>query len=149
METSKLMVNYEDEMFFGRQMEFAYQITEKEAEFLRAINVEQMYQHMRQAIGVMTHRGDSKFIPTIDCGGIEISLQINYQLFSLRYDEERFEDNSPITEEEFDKLVHRDGSSRIDVRVQYEGKQFIKATTLYMWEIEEKLANCVYEEEWD
>lgn len=152
MEIRKVMFYYDDEYNYEtgqyEQVEFAYQITDKEAEFLRAISVEQMYQHMRQAIGVMTPMKETKFIPTIKCGGIEISLQINYQLWSMRYDNNS-EDNSPITEEEFDKLVDKDGTHAIDVRVRYEGKQFIKATTMCLCQIEEELNNCVCEEEWD
>lgn len=153
METMKVMFYYDDEYNSMKgeyeQVEFAYQITEKEAEFLRTINVEQMYQHLKQAIGVMTPMKDSKFIPPIQCGGIEVSLQINYQLWSMRYDNDKAEDNSPITKEEFDKLVDKEGTHYIDIRVRYEKRQFIKATTMSLCQIEYELNNCVCEEQLD
>ena len=141
--------DYDYETGQYEQVEFAYQITEKEAEFLKAISVEQMYQHMRHAIDVMTPLKESKFIPPIVCDGIEISLQINYQLWSMRYDNGHSKDNSPITKEEFNKLVDKDGGNTIDIRVRYKGKQFIKATTMCLYQVEERLNNCVREEEWD
>lgn len=131
------------------QFERTYQVTEEEAKFLESISVEFMYNHMKQAVNTMTPLGTSKYIPPILFGGIEISLQINYQLWSLRYNNRRQDDDAPITKEEFDKLLDEDGCSAIDVRVLYKGKPFIKATTMCLAELELQLHNAVCDVDWD
>lgn len=127
-------------------IERVYHATDKEVEFLKSIDVLYMYNHMKQAVGRMTPMGMSKFIPPIVCEGIEISLQINYQLWSIRFDSNRDKDNSPITEEEFDLLVDVAGEKYIDVRVRYNGNLLIKATQMSLWQLENVLYSLPVEE---
>ena len=127
-------------------IERVYHATDKEVEFLKSIDVLYMYNHMKQSVGRMTPTGMSKFIPPIVCGGIEISLQINYQLWSIRFDSNRDKDNSPITEEEFDLLVDVAGEKYIDVRVRYNGLPLIMATQMSLWQLENVLYSLPVEE---
>lgn len=127
-------------------VEYVYQATDKEVEFLKTIDVSYMYNHMKESIGKMTPTGMSKLIPPISFGCIEISLQINYQLWSMRVDNHRDHDNSPITKEEFDFLVDERGEKYIDVRVRYNGQPLIKATQMSLWQLENVLYSLPVEE---
>ena len=127
-------------------VEYVYQATDKEVEFLKTIDVPYMYNHMKESIGKMTPTGMSKLIPPISFGCIEISLQINYQLWSMRVDNHRDHDNSPITKEEFDLLVDVAGEKHIDVRVRYNGLPLIKATQMSLWQLENVLYSLPVEE---
>lgn len=127
-------------------VEYVYQATDKEVEFLKTIDVSYMYNHMKESIGKMTPTGMSKLIPPISFGCIEISLQINYQLWSMRVDNHRDHDNSPITEEEFDFLVDVAGEKYIDVRVRYNGLPLINATQMSLWQLENVLYSLPVEE---
>lgn len=118
---------------------YCYEITDEECEMIGNLTIDDIHEHMKQAIGVMTPCGKSKFIPCIMLGKLEISVQINYQLWSLRDDEGRVKDNSPITADEFDKLVtqkmHNCRCWNLDVRMRYDGKPFINATQMSMQDI--------------
>lgn len=127
-------------------VEYVYQATDKEVEFLKTIDVSYMYNHMKESIGKMTPTGMSKLIPPISFGCIEISLQISYQLWSMRVDNHRDHDNSPITEEEFDFLVDVAGEKYIDVRVRYNGLPLINATQMSLWQLENVLYSLPVEE---
>lgn len=94
----------------------------------RKITGEDIYNHLRQAIGVMAPCGITKFIPRLKIGKeISISLQISYYLWSKRLDKsETCEvENSPITQEEFDQIVGTWDSDRFfDVQITIAFSQF-------------------------
>ena len=125
---------------------FEYQASENEVDFIRNLTSEYVYNHMKKQIGIMTPCGDTKLIPQIVCGNVQISVQINYQLWSKRDDENRNGDNSPITQEEFDMLVPKSFDRYIDVRVQYNGETFIKATQMTIDVLVLTLQHCVCDE---
>ena len=68
-------------------------------------------------------------------GKLEISVQINYQLWSMRFDNHMENDNSPITRAEFDELVPHTDYWNIDVRIRYDGKPFVPATQMSLQNI--------------
>lgn len=120
-------------------VEYCYDVTDEELDLIGKLTIDDIHEHMKKSIGIMTPTGKTKLIPCIMLGKLEISVQINYQLWSLRLDRGRDEDNSPITQEEFDELVTQHiynwSAYNLDVRIRYDGKPFVLATQMSMQEI--------------
>ena len=125
---------YNKDDYFSDEVEYCYEITERELKMITELKPEDLLQHMKQAIGVMTPLGKTKLIPCVILGKIEISIQINYQLWSLRDDRGR-NDNKPITQEELYRLVPNTTCRNIDVRIRYDNKPFVPATQMSLNEI--------------
>lgn len=122
-----MVVRYKEDW---NDCEFCYQVTPKEVSFIRNLTPNQVYQHMRQCIGKMTMFGASKLIPQLVCDNIRISVQINYQLWSMRGGSMDYSTDTPITEEEFNELVPKSCNRLIDVRVQYGANLLIPPTQM-------------------
>lgn len=116
-------------------VEYCYQITDEELGMICSLKSDDIYNHLVKSIDVMTPLGATKFIPCIMLGKLEISVQINYQLWSMRDDNNMRDDNSPITRAEFDKLVPNTDYWNIDVRIRYDGKPFVPATQMSLQNI--------------
>lgn len=125
---------------------FCYRVTPKEVSFIRNLTPNQVYQHVRQCIGKMTMFGSSKLIPQLVCDNIRISVQINYQLWSMRGGSMDYSTDTPITEEEFNKLVPKSCDSFIDVRVQYGDNLLIPPTQMTINQFVLELQDLLQEE---
>lgn len=109
---------------------FRYHITDDELRMICELTPTDILAHMKKSIGVITPLGATKLIPCIMLGKLEISVQINYQLWSMRQDLERGDDNSPISIEEFNQLVPNINHRNIDVRIRYDEAPFLPATQM-------------------
>jgi hypothetical protein len=120
---------FREEDYFGNHEVFCHSISDDELRQICELKPEDILAHMEKSIGKMTPLGPSKFIPAIMLGKLEISVQINYQLWSEREDGGRLME-PPITRQEFDILVPDVHYRNIDVRVLYDGRPFIKPTQM-------------------
>jgi hypothetical protein len=123
-----------EEDFWDGVIEYCYEITDDELKQICDLKPEDILNHMKKSVGVLTPTGQSKFIPCIMLGNLEISVQISYQLWSMRTDA-NLSMNAPITQEEFDVLVPNIDHRNIDVRILYAKKTFIPATQMSLREI--------------
>lgn len=124
-----MVIFNKEEDFRGNSFEYCYEITDEELKQICGLEPEDILNHMKKSIGFMTPTGKSRFIPCIMLGKLEISVQINYQLWSMRMDANLSMD-TPITKEEFDELVPNIDHWNIGVRIRYDGKPFIPATQM-------------------
>lgn len=114
------------------------ELTSEAFEALKTITAEYMLDHMRKnAIGKITPIGDKKLIPEIQVAGFAISLQCAYYIWKLRTErdserglsitacEEHMDE--PVTEEEFNSVIHHPSqpaeSVFVDVRIKLCDKQ--------------------------
>jgi hypothetical protein len=108
-------------------------ISEEESKLFLSLNEKDIYEHLKASIGKVTPSGTTKFVPRYEVGDLSISVQFAYYLWSKRYDVSHSlnnMDNSPITEEEFYKIVGDSGESSklLDVKVEYKGVTIYPAT---------------------
>lgn len=129
------MFIYNNVQYWSDDVEYCYKITDDELKMICELNADYIYKHLEKSLGVMTPLGCTKLIPCIMIGKLEISVQINYQLWSLRQDLNMLDDNSPITREEFDTLVPSNDYKNIDVRIRYDNQPFVHATQMSLQEI--------------
>lgn len=141
------MLIYNKVQDWDEDVEYCYQITDEELQMICNLKSDDIYKHLSESIGIMTPLGKTKFIPCIMLGKLEISVQINYQLWSSRVDNHMNGDNSPITRAEFDKLVPNTDYWNIDVRIRYDGKPFVPATQMSLQDICDFLGMSIIGEE--
>lgn len=91
--------------YWNDNLMYECNISEEEAKMLQSIKPSVLYRYLKQFIGSVTQKGESRFIPQYKVGKLKLSLQISYYLWSIRCDEQRQDDNYPITEEEFIRIV--------------------------------------------
>ena len=130
--------------------DFMYEcnISREEARMLQSIKPSALYRYLKQFIGKVTQRGESRFIPQYKVGNLKLSLQISYYLWSIRCDEQRQDDNSPITEEEFIRIVgdSAEDGRVIDVKAWWDGNEIIEATQMSLETISNELYNMIKED---
>jgi hypothetical protein len=108
-------------------------ISEEESKVFLSLNEKDIYEHLKASIGKVTPMGDTKFVPRYRVGDLSISVQFSYYLWNKRYEASypsNNVDNSPITEEEFYKIVGDSGEAGklLDVKVEYKGVTIYPAT---------------------
>lgn len=77
-------------------------------EALKQVTEETIYNHLKSAIGKVTPLNDTKYLPCLEIGEIALSIQLNYQLWSIRQEGHTdYADfpNEPMTEAEFYQLI--------------------------------------------
>lgn len=76
---------------------------------IEKVTKEKLLDHLRSGIGSMTPLEHTKILPCFQIGELELSMQLNYQLWSYRYD--RLTDwrkdvsNHPMKESEFQEIM--------------------------------------------
>ena len=100
---------------------FYVEVSDESIELCKSIEARDIYYYIKKYIGIVTHSGKSKFIPRLQFGDIEASVQVSYQLYSLRFDKQTEYgpvDNSPMTEEEFYEIMGHspEDDKRVDIK---------------------------------
>ena len=133
---------FTDEVVFEEIIE----ITDEEFDSLMdALNPDLLLAHVAKCVGVMTPTDDTKFIPVYKIGDFKLSMQIAYYLWSNRLEEGRRNDNSPITQDEYDRIMKHGENTILDVKMTYKDTVIIKATQMEIFFIFQeiyRLFNC-------
>lgn len=89
-------------------VESSIYLEEATLEALKGITEETIYNHLKSAIGKVTVNNDTKYLPCLEIGEIALSIQLSYQLWSIRQEgnSDYFDfPNEPMTEAEFNYLI--------------------------------------------
>lgn len=151
----KITYEYFD-CFEDEYMKSSLEIFDSEADFIASLKPEMLRDWMRDnSIGRMSSLGSNKFIPRFEYEGLSLSLQINYQLWSMRYDEREYPYSSqltdndyyyaPITEDEFNRVLP-DLFTYIDVMVEYNGKRIIAPTQMTLTQVVSSLQSMLHKD---
>lgn len=124
-------------------------ITDEDAEVFFNLNQDDIYEHLKKSVGVVTPVGKTKLVPRYNVGKLSISVQFAYYLWSKRTDESgRYNDfdESPITQEEFIKIVGSDANDThiLDVMVEWDGKRILPPTQMKLHDLVYHLVREIY-----
>lgn len=124
-------------------------ITDDEADVFFSLRQDDIFEHLKQSIGKVTPSGKSKLVPRYCIGDLSISVQFAYYLWSKRSDAVNCMsdiDNSPITQDEFVKIVGSDANDThlLDVMVEWKGIRIVPATQMKLHELVNHLVCEIY-----
>lgn len=123
-------------------------ITDEDAEVFFKLSQDDIYEHLKKSIGVVTPYGASKLVPRYNIGKLSISVQFAYYLWSKRADEKDgwSVDDSPITQEEFIEIVGSDANNThlLDVMVEWDGTRILPPTQMKLHDLVSHLVSEIY-----
>ena len=124
-------------------------ITDEDAEVFFNLNQDDIYEHLKKSIGVVTPCGKTRFVPRYNVGKLSISVQFAYYLWGKRTDKSGSFcdfDESPITQDEFIKIVGSDANDThiLDVMVEWDGKRILQPTQMKLHNLVNHLVREIY-----
>ena len=123
-------------------------ITDEDAEVFFKLSQDDIYEHLKKSIGVVTPYGASKFVPRYNIGKLSISVQFAYYLWCKRADGKDgwSVDESPITQEEFIEVVGSDANDThlLDVMVEWDGIRILPETPMKLHDLVSHLVSEIY-----